>query len=281
MAIHGGRYGKVNGIDSVADWQINDNGTLAQYRNSGTGAGVGRKAGITSWAGGYNGHGATPTVWPTEIFPFLGLAAPDDDFTSDGAGLTYGGDAIVDSININWDWVSGNIISHSVGFSGHLTLTRTPNDTTEFSSAVSDPESSNGCIFQYSSDDGDTWTTLGAMTNAALSIVAANQSYVNSDTGGKTGRKPGPIDWQMQITCENNIYGNGLVKGQSYWWKCFVDDTHFYSLKWGRVKEFTGINVNPQTGAIISQTISIEMDATLSGALGFIKKPDTSTYWPF
>lgn len=281
MPIHGGRYGKINGIDAVADWQISDNGTLAQYRNSGTGAGMGRKQGTTSWAGSYNGHGATPTVLPTEIFPFLGLAGTDDDFAPSGVGLTYGGDVIVDSININWDWASGNIISHSVGFSGHLGLTRLTADETEFSSAVSNPESSNGCIFQYSSDDGDTWTTFTAMTNAALSIMAANQSYVNSDTAGRTGRKPGPIDWQLQITCESNIYGNGLVKGQSYWWRCFVNSEEFYDLKWGRVKEFTGINVNPQTGSIISQTVAIEMDAALNGALGFIKLPTGGTYWPF
>ena len=43
MAIHSGRFGKINNIPSVADWQINDNGSLAQWRNSGTQAGVGRK----------------------------------------------------------------------------------------------------------------------------------------------------------------------------------------------------------------------------------------------
>ena len=237
MAIHSGRFGKINNIPSVADWQINDNGSLAQWRNSGTQAGVGRKKAITSWAGGYNAHGAQPAVLPGDIFSFLGFTAPDDNTTRLGAGLTYGGTAIVDSVNVNWDWAGGQVIQHAVGFSGHLALTQHDADSTTFSDVVSDPESTNGCVIKYSADGGTTWTVLDNVTNAALSIVAANSSYVNSSTSGTTGRLSGPIDWQAQISVENHKYGAGLTKGSSYVWRLYTSDTHFYELKWGSVKE--------------------------------------------
>ena len=276
--VHGGRFGVVNNIAAVRDWAINDEGTLAAFRNSATANGMGRRAGVLAWNGSYQAHGAVPAVLPAAFFSFLGYTAPDND-TLGGTGETYAGNAIVDAVNINWDWAGGQIINHAVNFSGNLGLTATPTDTAISDSSWNDPESTNGTVIKYS-PDGTTWTTLGNLTQASLGINASNPSFVNSSTAGLTGRRAGPIDWSLQLSIESNLNGSGLVKGTSYQWRLYTTATLFYLLKWGRVKGFSGLNVNRETGTIIAHSIQVEMDATVGGVAGSILMPGGASYWP-
>jgi hypothetical protein len=64
--------------------------------------------------------------------------------------------------------------------------------------------------------------------------------------------------------------------------KMFDSLAAFWSLKWGIVKEFTGITVDRETGAIIQRTCNIEwMGFDAAGVAGEIKLPAAgSTFWP-
>ena len=113
----GGRYGVVNGLTGIRNWQLNDDGTLAVFANSATAAGQGRLPGITAWTGGYSNHGALPPVLPGVLFGFQGFTAPDNGILG-GVGYKYSGNAMVDSVSINWDWQGGNVIGvSSIGIS--------------------------------------------------------------------------------------------------------------------------------------------------------------------
>lgn len=276
--VHGGRYGVVNGITGVRNWQINDNGTLSKYVNSATAIGSGRKAGITSWAGGFSGHGGLPPVLPGILFGFEGYTAPDDDILSH-QGIKYTGNAMVESAAINWDWASGNVLEYQVGFSGALGLTETAGAYPYADVGVSDPEAIGLCHIDYSVD-GSTWTVLSNVTQASLQLTNAVQPYVNSSTAGGTGRKAGVFDWTASIAIEDTLLGGGLAKFTTYQWRFYTDATHFWFLKWGTVKEFTGLTSSPETGAIISHTIAIEMNAQKAGVLGSVIAPAAmSSYW--
>lgn len=277
MAIHGGAKGVVDGVSAVRNWQISDDGQLSRFVNSATALGSGRRKGIQQWNGNYACHGAVPAHFPGEFFTFLGYTAPDDNVS--GVGLTYGGEAVVDAIGINWDWASGNVIEHSLGFSGHLALTATAADTEVLDATVSDPEPVGVTKIAYSANGSD-FTDLTDLTQASLQIQAANSSYVNSSTASGTGRIAGPIDWTASINIESSVMGHGLTKFNDYVWRFYVTATTYYELKWGQVKGYTGLVINPETGQVISHTINIEMNATKSAALGFIKKPGAVTWWP-
>lgn len=120
------------------------------------------------------------------------------------------------------------------------------------------------------------------------------QAYVNSSTvvtvGGNcrlwTGQLAGPVAWALAVT-EQDVRRDLFIKGQSVDWKLYVTDTLFWRLRWGMVRDFTGIQVNMETGAIIQQTVNVDMDGfdltagSYAAATGYVKKPDGTTWWPF
>lgn len=276
--VHGGRYGVVNAIAAVRNWQVNDNRALAAFANSGTAIGHGRKGGVGSWSGQYQNHGATPPVMPGTLFGFVGYTAPDSDVLGT-TGMKYSGNAMVDSVTINWDWASGNVLETATTFQGDLGLSAVAGSSVVPTDAlVSDPEPVSPCHIDYSTD-GTTWTPLANLTQAQLQLTNSVQGYVNSSTAGLTGRKAGLFDWNLSISIEDSLLGGGVTKGTDYQWRLYTTASLFYQLKWGTVQEFTNLQVNIETGAIISHTIAVQMNAEVAAVLGHVLAPSTTAIW--
>lgn len=277
--VHGGRFCVINGITGARNWQINDNGQLSKYVNSATAIGSGRKPGTTSWGGGFAGHGPLPPVMPGDLFGFTGFTAPDDEILGH-QGPAYSGNAMCESVVVNWDWASGNVLDYAVTFSGHLGLTSTLAAYPYADVGISDPPPVTPCHIDYSSD-GTTWTVLGNVTQANLQIVNAVQPYVNSSTSGTTGRRAGVMDWTASIGIEDTLLGGGMTKFANYQFRIYTTASLFWFLKWGVVKEFTGLSPQAETGAIISHGIALEMTAQVSGVLGKVVVPGGSPSAPW
>lgn len=277
MSIRSGKHGVVNGQSTIRNWNINDDANNPRYIASNTRKGAARRNGINSWAGAFNGYGHTPAVMPGEIFAFVGYTAPDDDVS--GAGEKATGNAIVDSLVVNWNYAGGEVINHTVNFSGHLGLTWASGTAV---SDVTDPELHPLCdvIWEYSLN-GTDFFEITDLVSAALTLTSENLSYVNSSTGCNTGRKAGNLDWTLALVQQDVVRGAyAFDKGDDLVLRGYVDDTDFWLLKWGKVKNFSNITVDIETGAIIQRTINIEMNGFTS-AIGQIRKPGAvSDWWP-
>jgi hypothetical protein len=274
-----GRYGVVNGITGIRNWQINDNGQTSPFVTSGTALGHGRKGGVTSWSGGYSHFGAVPPVLPGVLFGFQGFTAPDNSLLG-SVGQKYVGNAMVDSVSINWDWTSGNVIDNQTSFQGHLGLVPSSGAYPYNDASISDPEPVCGTRIDISSD-GTTWTTLPYVLQAGLQIQNQVQAYTNSSTGCTTGRVAGPIDWSANLAIQDTVLGSGLLsKYGIYQFRFYTTSSLFWLLKWGIVKEFTNLQVSPETGQIVQYSATIEMAGVSGGLLGTIKAPGAgSSYW--
>lgn len=280
--VHGGRFAAINGIPAVRNWQINDNGSLASFVNSATAIGHGRRVGITSWSGNYAAHGGNPAVYPGQEIGFTGYSAPYNDLLG-AAGPTYVGNAMIASIGMNWDWASGNVLEHQVAFEGDLGLTTNPAGTAVLDATLDDPEPVGPCHIDFSAD-GTTWTALSNVAQATLQIVNAIQSYVNSSTSGGTGRKAGILDASGNLVIQDSLLGSAvLVKGTAYQFRWYTTASLFWLTKWMRVKEFTGLQPNPETGAIESYNCALEMagieDVAGTPTKGTILAPGATLVW--
>lgn len=283
MGVHSGKFARINGISTARQWTIVDQSTQPKYVATNTYLGTGRVLGVHSWNGTYQAYGVKPQVMPGDTLHFSGYGAPANDVS--GNGLLYGGDAVVSRVVLNWDWRSGAIIGHTVTFAGHLELTKTsgadPGD-----SAVPTVNPTTGTKVEWVAGNLTNFAELPNVVNASLTFSAAMASYVNSSTyiNGKawTGQKSGPIDWGLSITQEDderltNIFSpDDIVQV-----KLFTDSTLFWLLKHGIVRDFSGITVNRETGAIIGRTINIDMNGYYGSTLGAVIMPDTTQWWPF
>lgn len=280
--VRGGRYSRINGIPAVKGWQINDNGTLASFVDSGTAIGHGRRKGINSWAGQYASHGGVPSVVVGSLFGFSGYTAPDTDILGE-KGAVYTGNAMANSVNIVWDWVSGNVLEHQVTFDGDLALVESFGYPPSLESPLPDPEEVGPTFIEYSSDQGVTWTTLAHCLQANLQFTNSVQGYVDSDTASGTGRKAGVFDASANIVIHDTIMGSGLTKGNPYIFKFHTTASLAWTLKWMRVKEYTGLQLSQETGAVVQYNVVLEQagveDVSSVPTLGSIKNPAGTSIW--
>lgn len=287
MGLHSGKWGRVNGVDTMRQWSISEVARHPKAVASNTLLGTARRRGVRSWSGSYNAYGEQPVAgaMPGQIFSFEGYGAPNND-VSGGDGLLYQGDACIKSVAITWDWKGGNILSHVVNFDGHLELVKEdgpdPGDA-----VVPNLKEIAACKIDYAMFDLGVFTTLPNITTATLTISSTNSAYVNSSTviGGViwTGCTGGPIDWTCAIAQEdvNRLPADIFDIGDSLDLKLFTTASEFWRLTHGMVRDFTGIRVNRETGEIIARTINVDMNCYYGSTPGTITKPGGSQWWPF
>lgn len=287
MGVFSGKFGHVDGQSTVRNWTINQPSTPPSFAASNTQGGMGRRGGVRDWTGQFSNYGATPTVMPGDSFTFTGYTAPDGG-TPGGSGEVLTGAALVDSVVITWNWQNGEIIGHQVNFGGHLALTE-QSSSVSVDSSQPDVPTFNGTKIKMSTDEFvGMEEEIPNLTSATLTITAENQTYVNSDTVVSgvtwTGRKAGNIDWTLAMNQEDNAKqgSTGIPTiGSRYNFRLFDDATSYWDLLWGHVVDFTNLNVDRETGAIISRTINVAMDGFDGTSTGKITLPGAgSNFWP-
>lgn len=115
-----GRYGSVGGISQVADWSIDLVSTDNAQANSFTRAGKVRDEGVCDWTGNFNTVG-TLALETLDSFSFSGRTGAA---TFTGTGMTYSGNAMIQSIAITGDLSAGGRVTTAVTFGGNGKLTK-------------------------------------------------------------------------------------------------------------------------------------------------------------
>lgn len=169
------------------------------------------------------------------------------------------------------------MLTAQTSFLGHLALSFA--DANHADASISNPFSICGTKIEWSTD-AIVWTELPNIVSALLTLSCTTSDYINSSTACGTGRAAGPKDWTAAIVLDDHTRVSPIpTKGAVLQWKFWVDATTFYRLKWGKVRNFTGITVDRRTGAIIQQTMNVDMDASDGTSLGAIAKPDGTFWW--
>lgn len=283
MTVHSGKNANVNGVPTMRQWSIEERVTPARATASSTKQGVQRKKGVRAWSGSINCYGATPIVLPGQSLSFIGYGAPTDDVS--GNGHRYSGTAYCNSVSVNWNWKSAEIISHTINFVGHLALTKAlgadPGDTT-----VPDTPPVVGTKLEYKKVGG-AFVELANLTSASLTLTRQIQSYVNSSTLVTgvcwTGQRVGaPMDWTLALQQEDDERVDAAMFdiGDDLELKLYADATAYWSLVWGYVEGFTGITVDRESGAILSRTINLGMDCYYGNNDGEVITPSAVTWFP-
>jgi len=285
MTVHGGKRGRVNGVNTMRRWSIVEQERQPKAVASNTLIGTARRRGVRAWSGSYEAYGEQPIAgaMPGETFALSAYGAPANDVS--GAGLLYEGDCVVKQVRVKWDWKSGAILSHTVDFDGHLELEKVsgadPGD------AVSpNLKQVGGTKLLWAANTGTPATELPNLTSMELTISAAVADYVNSSTYINsvlwTGRKAGPIDWSLKIMQEDDERLTGVFDiGDFVNLRLYTDDTLFWLLTTGLVSGFSGITVNRESGEIMGRTIDIAMNAYYGSSAGVVKLPGGTQWWPF
>lgn len=278
MGVHSGRFAVVDSQSTVENWSINIQSTPQPYIASNTRGGTGRIMGVQDWNGNFQQKGGVPTKMPGDSLSFKGYTAPETDVV-DTDGPVYEGDAIVDQVQLTWNWETGEPIMTVINFSGDGEV----EETTDTLQDTTDPNvpGPRGLRITLGPDESGSDSDDLCTSQAQLIITAANQPYVNACTDNWTRRKPGPIDWTGTLTLHND---SGLDlpfeigDDVELWW--YVTETTYWITKWAHVVSFTGITAD-RAGPIIGMTVNLGMNG-FNPDVGQIRLPGAgSDWWPF
>jgi hypothetical protein len=217
---------------------------------------------------------------PGDAFSFQGYTAPTAD-TWGGVGNIVQGTAIIDQIVINWNWETGAILQYTANFSANGSLNWTGSGSYTDATDPEAPSVLDVLCPALSPGSGSGGGSLGDIASASLTITADNQPYVNCNTAGWTRRKMGPVDWTLAMVFDDDDPISNFAINNLEEILLYVDDTDYWTLKWGITRDFTNLTVDRETGAIIRYTANFDMAGyNENDAEGEVLRPGDVAWWP-
>ena len=273
-----GILGKVDGIHTIRNWNINDSASANKFNASNTKGAVGRTAGNIDWTGGYSSYGHTPVKMPGDEFNFLGAI---DDEVDNGVQ----GDCIVESTEIVVDIASGKSIEHNVEFAAKGVLDLEADASAVVDNVVPDVPPSIGCKLHINKNlVTPSWEELIYVTTMRLRFSRENPQFANSGTAGVINRSRGNLDCMLSADFQNNKFGELPAKNTFIGLRMYVTATTYWEILWGIVENLTNMSCPVEDAGIVGGTINLGFSGyTRVGSTpteGSIKKPGGATYWP-
>jgi len=281
MGVHSGKFAIVNGKSTMRGWTITHRSTNQPSVASNTRGGTFRLPGIRDWTGQVRLYGGMPAAMPNDVFTFTGFTAPDNDIGANPmTGEIYSGSCMVEQVVIRWNWASADPVNHEISFGANGALTLS--DASQATDATA-PQMAVLCGLHPTFIDvtgGSAAAQIPNVTDITLTIKAAVKPFVNSTTNNDTFRKAGPIDFTLAVRVQDNLRVMAIDDVCEFILP--IDGSRQFDIKWARVEEFSGLEVNRETGDIIAQTINASMAGYdfQNSALGSITLPDSTVWWP-
>ena len=287
-----GKHGYVYtqyGETYIRNWLLNWNQALAARIHSASAGGTERVYGVEDWNGTFEAFGGNPNIFPGDEFT-IGLFSGPSDGVHGTTGQYWSGDAICDSLTINWNWQPSQTINWSAAFSANGCLADTDDEKYD---AGADCVASmctlsityqNECVAgSGGTGDEGSFTTLANVESATLTITAANQAVVNSSTACCTKRVPGNIDWTLAIVDQEEY--PILAYNTYYRFRLYDTAATYWSLAFGLLQDISNIRVDRENGTLVTKTNTLAMNARAccgqnDAILGEIVDPDLVTRWP-
>lgn len=273
-----GRFGAVDTFSTVYGWTLEETQNDVPTAASNSRAGTMRRASTRDWTGTITMGGAEPLHFPGDEFTFSGYVGPNSGVQF-GAGQVYTGQALVESVEITWDWEGGTPLRHVVNFGGHGALSNSVDNPIEDLSTPVMPSVCNTKIDWGTAASEIDWTDL---SNATLTFTNALQTVVDSSTSCWTERFAGVLDWTLSLTSMNvsRLSADVPDLGDSERIRIFDDLTSFWELEKGFIISRPGNNVSIEDGAMVTNNWEIGMQADDGTGIGAITAPDLSVVWP-
>ena len=273
MAVLSGIAGAVDGINTARTWTITHSADSQAFVASNTLEGTIVLDGNLDWSGSYTAYGHTPVRMPQDSFTFTGSI----DGTNGAAG-----EAICDSVEIVNDIEPGALIAHTVNFSRNGALTLGASVAVDVTTP--DVPTSIGTDVQVGTAvAAPVYTPLTDVRGWTLTITADNKPYVSSDTAGGNLRLPGNISATISVPVfEDDFADLEAVNTHSYI-RLYVTATTYWDIgfvQWGEASDLmVDVEGAEVIGAVLNGQWSGFALVDAAQAKGYIKKPDTTTWW--
>jgi hypothetical protein len=286
-----GLWGVINAQKGISRWNLTKSIQNGSYVASNTKQATVRMRGIEDANGGWTSQSVIPLAMPGQRFAFQGDAGVN--VAIPGQHWIYSGNVILAQLQVAWDWTMNKPITYTYTWAADGPITQT--SAAPLADASEEVGKSSFDNFIYVGDSLGSGSSGGAGTKlcartATLTITSKLVQNADSCTEGTYQRLAGPLDWALALNFAGNdlagFWQNGDSLGDIIALRADVDsvsNSHWF-LKWGRVGDLSNLQVNVESGEIISATANVAMSAyDDDDVLGQITKPSasgTDLWWP-
>lgn len=284
MAVIAGVDGRVidnsTVIGLIRTWGISSSADIQKLVHSASKKGSARTAGNTDWTGKYTAYGHTPVKLPGDSFTFKGVVKGTGSNNVEAQGT-----AIIDAVEIEWDIEGGKPISHVVEFGGNGALTFVNNGTAALDAVIAAPVASIGTKLEL-------WTVAASpakdveitdVRTMKLRIERPSLAYASSATSGGKRRVSGNWDANLTATVYWDDWSTLPAVNAVREVRAFVDGSTYWQMKWGILREQSGLDVDVEAPGLVGCTLTWDMQAITTVAatptLGQIAKPGGAAVW--
>lgn len=269
-----GKNGLADGISTLRNWSCGFENDVKEFFASNTDGAPMQVEGNDDWSGQAMANGASPYKLPGETFTFTGSV--------DGSKGVFG-TVFVNRVEISIPLEEGEIITHTINFqgSGNYTL------GAAVVSDATDPTgpSAIGCKLQTTTNfAAPSYANATHVRSMTITLEADNPAYNDSGTDGHTTRVAGNIKGSISWDVYEDELSNLPAEGTMYGVRAFVNATEYWELEWVMVNDVSGIEIDRDTGALLSATISANYSGFVESGgsvyQGNIVDPDVVTFWP-
>lgn len=273
-----GKFAAVKDVTDLLNWEVSEESTPVESITSATQGGRRRSSGVLSASGSYNRKSGHPGIKPFEVLAFEGYTAPDNE-TYGTTGIIVTGNIYAATITVNMNWAGNEDVNSSVDFQFDQAMTIGAGIVLD----PGPPLESSICPCKIEYGDEGAEVEIEHIASATLTFTIDMLEYINSSTDCQTGRKPGPIDWNLEIVLQDNSRPVPIQSDERL--KIWINATQYYILEFGHLQSYTTLSSNPSTGEIITQSMSWVMQAHKQSdyaTLGAIYWPDdpVNPIWP-
>jgi len=282
-----GKHGVVNGICFVRNWTLNVLNAVETRYHSASRGGPERYTGIEDWNATFEGFGGDPGIFPGDIIDLKLFAGPSSSTWGD-PGQTWYGSAIVDSLSVIWNFQPNQSLQWAASVSANGCITQTDDEYYD-TTCLTCPTQMCSLAIKYMDDcgTGTAYADWNYIESATLTFTAANVAYINSTSACCTNRRPGNIDWSLDIVDQEDY--PVMATSDTWAFRLYTSAAAYWELTWGILQNISNIRVDIESGAIKTKTNNIVMSGrtcctgvgTGAGAdIGAIKDPGGTTVWP-
>lgn len=286
-----GLYGVVDGQKGISRWNLTKSIQNGSYVASNTKQATVRMRGIEDANGGWTSQSVVPLAMPGQrlsaVFDAgVNIAIPSQHWL-------YSGNVILAQLQVNWDWTMNKPITYNYTWAADGPIVQSSGAALADTSEEVGKSSFDNFIYvgdsMGSGSSGGAGTKLCART-ATLTITSKLVQNADSCTEGTYQRLAGPLDWTLALNFAGNdldgFWQNGDTLGDIVALRADVDsvnDSHWF-LKWGRVGDLSNLQVDVESGEIISATANLAMSAydddDVLGQITIPSETGTALWWP-
>jgi len=269
----------------VRNWvyNITANPELRVY--SGTRFGTQRISGFVDSTGTFSGFGANPPLFAGDSFTFIGYTAPTSGVPC-SPGCAFSVPAFVDSLNINWNFTQENRgVNWTINFSSDGDETDLPTFDDPCDDAVYCDDNVCDLVIEMR-DCNDALVEFCNIISISLTFNANTLVYSNNSTSCRNKRQPGVLDWTMEMVDNNPCIIPVVNDDYRFDLMATLSPVTEWILRWGKMVGVSNLNVNMETGEIITKSNNFAMQAVnccvpATPVRGSIIAPSGATVWPY